>query len=198
MNRTTATFFVLGTLASLLPGSFGLAAPGSKPAGKMRDAATHNDLSNKLRLQQQSDPIRNLGPAIGKVDEDPAAKFAGRDLIKDSAIICYRGNLTLVPKRSVLHVPNALKNRLGEQANVKVLRWPDFYNANRGWIRTVEVTRDQAMGLAPMPESTVEALSKSSSVIIATFKSGPISVLPLKEPQEGESAEATTATKELQ
>ena len=189
MKPTTATILILGVLAGLLLEHSSKAAPGAKPDSRIRDAATHSELSNALRMAQQNDPIRNLGPAIGKSDEDPAAKFAGRDLIKDSTIICFRGGLTLVPKRAVLHIPDALKDRIGEQSGVKVMRWVDFYNANRGWIRTMEVTRDQAHGEAPLSEASLEAIKKSSSLVVATFNGGPISVLPLKEPEDEAAAE---------
>jgi hypothetical protein len=150
----------------------------------MRDSASHTQLSNSLRMAQQKDPIRDLGPAIGKVEEDPAKRNASRDLIKDSTILCFRGYLTLVPKRAVLHLPEKLADRFKEQPNIKVQSWQDFYLANRGWIRTVEVTREQAMGLAPLSEDLVETFAKSTSAVVATFKGGPISVLPLKEPEE--------------
>lgn len=151
---------------------------------KMRDAATHDQLSQTLRMAQQKDPIRDMGPAIGKTEEDPAKALAGRDLIKDSAILCYRGSLTLVPKRAVLHLPDALKDRFEEKSKVKVISWKDFYQSNRGWIRTVEVSREQAMGQAPMNEEVTKSFEQSTSAVIATFKGGPISVLPYVAPEE--------------
>lgn len=150
----------------------------------MRDAATHDQLASSLRMAQQKDPIRDTGPAIGKHEEDPAVKNSGRDLIKDSTILCYRGFLTLVPKRAVLHLPEKLKDRFEIQPNIQVQPWPEFYQANRGWIRTIEVTREQAMGEVAMPEEVVEAFKTSTSAVVATFKGGPISVLPVKEPVE--------------
>lgn len=150
----------------------------------MRDAATHDQLAKSLRMAQQNDPIRETGPAIGKHEEDPASRNSSRDLIKDSTILCYRGFLTLVPKRAVLHLPEKLKDRFEIQPNIKVQPWPEFYQANRGWIRTIEVTREQAMGEEAMSEEVVESFKTSTSAIVATFKGGPISVLPVKEPAE--------------
>lgn len=173
----------LGTLL-IFAGSFHLAAAEKRPTQPMREAATHDTLSHSLRMAQQKDPVQNLGPAIGKSDEDPSKAYAGRDLIKDSAILCYRGFLTLVPKRAVLHLPEKLKERFEVQENVKVQTWKDFYQSNRGWIRTVEVTREQAMGQTPMPEEIVAAFEESTSAVIATFKGGPISVLPYVAPVE--------------
>lgn len=174
-----------------------------RPSTKMRDAATHDQLSQSLRMVQQKDPIQDLGPAIGKTDEDPAKPMASRDLIKDSAILCYRGFLTLVPKRAVLHLPETLKERFEAKEKVKVVSWKDFYQGNRGWLRTVEVTREQAMGQAPMDEEVVKSFQTGTSAVVATFKGGPISVLPYVAPEadtgeEGEkSAPASGASTPL-
>lgn len=175
--------FVLGFLSVLSCAPLA-AQSGVTAKVAMKDPVNHNQLSNSLRMAQQADPVRNLGPAIGKADEDPAKRNASRDLIKDSTILCYRGFLTLVPKRAVLHLPEKLTDRFKEQPNIKVQSWQDFYLANRGWIRTVEVTREQAMGQTPLSEDLVETFKTSASAVIATFKGGPISVLPLKEPEE--------------
>lgn len=150
---------------------------------KMRDVATHDELSQRLRMTLQKDPIRNLGPEAGNLDVDPAVRTHSRDLVRDSTIISFNGNLTLVPKRAVLHIPEEIADRIGAKSGQKVLTWIEFLQLNRGWIRTVEVSRDQVMGHAPLPPNSVEAFAKSSSMVVATFKGGPVSVLPLKEPE---------------
>ncbi len=149
----------------------------------MRDAATHDELSKSLRMAQQNDPVRNIGPAIGNVEEDPAKQYGELDLIKDSIILCYRGSLTLLPKRSVLHLPEALKPRFEAVEGAGVQVWADFFKNNRGWIRTLEVTRAQAMGEEPLDEDVVAAFKESAAVVVATFKGGPISVKPYVAPE---------------
>lgn len=164
---------------------------------KMRDAATHDQLSQKLRMTLQHDPIRDLGPKIGNVDVDPAIMTHSRDLVRDSTVITYRGNLTLVPKRAVLHIPDEIKDRIGAKEGMKVLTWRDFFQMNRGWIRTVEVSREQVMGESPLPAGIVEAYKKSSSMVVATFKGGAVSVLPVKTPElpVEEESELQSATR---
>ncbi len=165
-----------------------LAEPAPRKTIPMRDSTTHETLSQSLRMAQQKDPIRDLGPAAGDVENDPSKRNSERDLIKDSAILCYQGLLTLVPKRAVLHLPEELKDRFEVKPDITVKPWAEFYALNRGWIRTIEVTRAQAMGEEPMSEETVEAYRESKAAIIATYKGGPISVLPLKVPaEEGEN-----------
>ncbi|MEM6277908.1 MAG: hypothetical protein AAF733_00415 [Verrucomicrobiota bacterium] len=158
-----------------------LAAQKKVDLSQMRDAASHDELSQKLRMAKQSDPIRNLGPPTGNTEEDPSLANAERDLVKSSAIFSFRGNLTLVPKRAVLHVPSNYESRMAPVKGDKVQTWRQFYQSNRGWIRTMEVTREQALGHVPFSEETAEAISESSVVVVATYKGGPISVLPLKD-----------------
>ncbi|MEM9281982.1 MAG: hypothetical protein AAGA96_09160 [Verrucomicrobiota bacterium] len=194
-SSNLTTFSVLISLG-MLPPFLGVVA---QDKGSMRDVAKHEDLSQRLRMSQQNDPIKEIGPAIGKTEEDPSVPQSKRSLLASSSLLCFRGELTLVPKRAVLHVPDHLKSRFEVNGKVQVKNWEEFYLANRGWIRTMEVTRDQAMGYKPMPEATVQAIQGSSSVIIATYQKGPIAVRPYQEKEEesieGTSEEATTPTR---
>ncbi|HRQ87198.1 MAG TPA: hypothetical protein PLA50_00245 [Bacteroidia bacterium] len=183
MNRKR--LLVLALVAS----GFAQAQPEAQPASRpMRDAASHDALSQSLRMAQQADPIRNTGPAIGEADKDPSLLLAGRDLVKDSAIFCFQGRLTLVPKTCVLHLPETLKARFEATPGAKVVPWADFYRQNQGWIRTLEVSQEQAMGQAPLSEEAVAAFETSSSVVVATFQGGPISVRPYTPPSPESSA----------
>lgn len=171
--------------------SFSADPPRFERSTKMRDAARHEDLAQKLKMSAHHDPIRSLGPAIGNLDEDPAKRVTGRDLVKESTVLNYRGFLTLVPKRAVIHTPANYEDRFKPSDEAKVQSWADFFKGNRGWIRTLEVSREQAMGLAPMDEAVMTALQEGSQVVVATFKGGPISVMPYVAPETEETDEPT-------
>lgn len=183
-NTRSGVFALLGLLGITSSAFAEPKASKFKAETKMRDVATQQELVSKLKMTSQKSPLRDVGPPIGNREVDPSKRLAERDLVKSSTVVCYRGFLTLVPKQSVLHIPEKLNDRIGPRPGVKVQTWKDFYQANRGWIRTVEVTRPQALGHAPIPEKMKEAFSESSYLVIATFKEGPISVLPLKDPEE--------------
>ncbi len=183
MNLTHALFAALGVAMALNP-STSMGAPEAR--APMRDVAKHDDLSMKLRMAQQKDPINNMGPAIGNLEEDPSIPQTKRSFIDSSTILCFRGLITFVPKRAVLHVPKHLESRLKIQGKIQVKNWQEFYLANRGWIRTIEVTRDQALGNTPFSEAAIAAMSESSSLIVATFKEGPIAVRPPQKKDAGE------------
>lgn len=154
----------------------------------MRDVVSHEALTLALRQSQQKDPMKELAARSGESTIDPVKENRPRDLIKNSDILCFRGAATLVPKRAVLHIPDYHKNRLGIQPGAKIQSFSEFFAVNRGWIQTVEVSREQAEGKQPLAEAKVEMIAKSSRIMIATFRGGPISVLPLQEPAEDENA----------
>lgn len=160
------------------------------PAPRMRDAATHEQISLAMRKVSQADPMRNLTPAKGR---DPSLVNQPKDLIASSDILCFGGLATLVPKRAVMHVPKNLADRLKFLPGSKVMSWADFFAQNRGWITTVEVSRIQAEGNKPLDEEISKRIGKSSNLIVATYQGGPISVLPPKVPVEG-AKEATIQT----
>ena len=144
----------------------------------MRDAATHEQLSLVLRKADQVDPMKKLLPAKG---EDPSMQNRPKDLLSESDIISFRGIATLVPKRSVLQIPDGCKERMKFEPGSKIVSWAEFFAANRGWINTVEVSRVQAEGNKPLPEESVKTISVSRNLVVAVYQGGPISILPLKE-----------------
>ncbi|MBC8127021.1 MAG: hypothetical protein H8M99_07745 [Gloeobacteraceae cyanobacterium ES-bin-144] len=146
---------------------------------RMRDASTHEELSQKLRMNEQNDPMRKLTPAKGP---DPLKANPPKSMLSESDVLCYNGVMTLVPKRAVLKIPNNMLDRMKYQRGAKLLSWKDFYALNRGWITTVEVSRSQAEGNAQIAEDAKKRMVDSGNLIVATYQSGPISVLPVKIP----------------
>jgi hypothetical protein len=150
-------------------------------APPMRDAATHEQLSLAYRKASQQDPMRKQAPAKGP---DPSTATPPTNLIADSDVICFNGNVALVPKRAIIQIPKNYEDRLKYQPGAKLMGWTEFYSLNRGWITTVEVSRGQAAGTIPIADETRKQISKSGNLIIGTYQGGPISVLPPKAPAE--------------
>lgn len=154
-------------------------------APRMRDAATHEQLSLAYRMAAQTDPMRNMPPAKGA---DPSVSNRPKDLVSDSDILCFGGLATLVPKRAILTIPKNLADRLKFLPGSQIQSWAEFYAQNRGWITTVEVSRPQAEGNKPLDEELTKRIGKSTNLVVATYLGGPISVLPLKAPVETANA----------
>lgn len=157
------------------------------PDAKMRDAVTHDALVPVYRAAEQNDPMRKLVPAKGV---DPSKVNQPKDLLAESDVLCFGGAATLVPKRAVLNLPKNLAARMKFEPGSKLLPWAEFYAVNRGWITTVEVTRAQAEGNHAMAAELAERVRKSPNLVVATYQTGPISVLPPK-PKAADAKDAT-------
>jgi hypothetical protein len=177
---------------SVLAAALALAAgqPVAAQAPVMRDAATHEELSTTLRVAMNSNPLTEHKPAPGP---DPSKLNVSESIVSQSDFLSFAGRATIVPKRAILHIPANMADRVKLQPGSQIQTWAEFYAMNRGWITTVEVTRIQAGGNEALAEELTERISKSSNLIVATFKSGPISVLPLKVPHPVQTP-ATAAT----
>lgn len=158
--------------------------PGSPP---MTEPVSAEELSNRLRHARQNDPIRKLVPPANP-GADPSKGTHGRDLIAESTVLNHAGVMTLVPKRAVLHLPEALKSRVGIRDGSELLPWARFLELNRSWIHAESVSRERALGKTPFSSEETQALRSSGKVIIATFEGGPISVLPTAFPVESDDA----------
>lgn len=159
----------------------------------MRDAATHEQLSEALRVAINKGPLAEMKPAPGP---DPSKVNIPENIVKTSDFLSFSGRATLVPKKAILHVPANMADRVKLQPGSQIQTWADFYAMNRAWVTTVEVSRVQAEGNQALPEATLERIAKSSTLVVATYQGGPISVLPLKVPAPAvDPANPETATK---
>lgn len=184
---------VAACAALVAPAIAQVPAPQAAQKPVFRDAATSDQLAMKLRKAEQEDPMRNLKTLKESKGEDPSVKTRPPSLLENSDIICFQGDAVLVPKRAILQAPASLADRMKLQPGAKFRRWIDFYAANRGWITTIEVSRTQAEGNDEIPEESrnqMARMAKMGNLIVATYKSSPISVLPPKVPAAGTPAAA--------
>lgn len=165
------------------------AAHAEAPA--MRDATTEEQLVLNWRKAAQTDPMKNMTLVKG---EDPSVKNRPQDLLSQSDILCFEGIATLVPKHAIMQVPETCAQRLKIQPEAKIVGWADFYAANRGWITTIEISREQAEGKEPIAEDTRKMMTQCRNLIVATYMGGPISLLPPKVPPPGKTPPAATPT----
>ncbi len=163
----------------------------------MSEPVSAEELSNRLRHARQNDPIRKLVPP-GNPGSDPSRGTHGRDLIAESTVLNHGGLMTLVPKRAVLHLPEALESRVGTRDGAELQPWVKFFEVNRSWLHAEPVTRERALGKTPFSAEETKALRSSGKIIIATFEGGPISVLPAAlatESSDGERPHESTLRK---
>ncbi len=108
-------------------------------------------------------------------------------LYKNSHIIVNRGAHTIIPKRSILFLPERIKTRVVEKPSGTFVLWPTFKRNNRDRIWTYEVTLDQARGITPLPEGKMKDFAKLSRMVVALYRGNPVSVLPPKQDSSKDS-----------
>jgi hypothetical protein len=161
-----------------------LHAQTAQPA--FRDAATHEQLSQKFRVVSQNNPMKHLPVATG---EDPTVVNRVGNLLENSDVLTFKGLTTLVPKNALVLIPEKFKGVVNSSTNdTRIVSWLDFYAQNRGWISTVEITFAQARGDEPVNPETLAALGKSGNLVVAVLKGGPISLMPPKPATPTETA----------
>ena len=161
--------------------------PVATKAAASQDSVTDAQLKERAAQTKVEDFVNQFTPSED-TEADPSKAQAERDIISESDILCFNGVATLVPKSSVIHIPDALKGRMELVPGAKIVTWVEFIQLNRGWITSLEVKLTEATGETAFSEERTEWISENGKIIVATLQGGPISVLPPKEP------EATTET----
>lgn len=102
------------------------------------------------------------------------------DLYANSVLLSDGSYHTLLPKRALLHVPEALQGRVVEEPEGRLLLWPDFLKRNRNWLVGQEVTFETAKGEQPFSQEEMDIFRRNNLVVVAVLRGSPISVLPPK------------------
>lgn len=125
--------------------------------------------------------LQNNSP-MTRLEVPTEVKARGTDaerpsIIKDSLILHDGKNWTLIPKGSVIFLPEILKSRVDAKPCGNLLTFAEFIVQNRNWITTNEVSFDQAAGNKALPAERLDFWSKQDKIVVAVHQSGPISVV---------------------
>lgn len=148
----------------------------AEPSRQVVDIVTADELAKQRKTAPQYEQGKEFQPSENT--EDPSKKNVVSDIVSQSDILSYAGYTTLVPKHAIVHRPAGFEDRYVFKPGTKVVNWPAFYQANRGWITVIEITRAQAEGNVPLAEEVQEMLRKSTSLVVAVYQGDPISLLP--------------------
>ncbi len=122
----------------------------------------------------------------GFVTEEQKSK--GWDLMEYSEFIGMDGYVTLLPKGSILLVPERLKANVLPKAVGRFLPWPEFSARYRGLVSVREVTMDECSGKKQIDVKSFDAARKSGLIIVAIHAGSPISVAKSALPTQTETA----------
>jgi len=156
----------------LFPGSGVIPIPGNPTEKKGTVEEVKRKIEEAKRRYEQSKKEGN-------------AKSGSQSLKKfydGSTIITLEDVHTVVPKGSVLHVPEGLAKMIVKQPKGKMMFWPAFLQKYPKLVTSKEVTWKTAKGEDPIKESEIKACVKGGKIVVAVFKKNPLSVL---EPTSG-------------
>ena len=111
------------------------------------------------------------------VDSDRNNRAKLKKFYEGSTIITLEDIHTVVPKGSVLHVPEGLAKMIVKQPKGEMMFWPEFLQKYPKLVITKEVTWKTAKGEDPIKGSELKAFVEGGKIVVAVFKKNPLSVL---------------------
>ena len=102
----------------------------------------------------------------------------GWDLMENSEFIAFNGGSTLLPKGSILHIPEKFRPNVVPKPTGKLVIWTEFAGLYRGLVTCFNVTLAQAAGQAPIDEARLETARKTGLIVVAMLDGNPVSVSP--------------------
>lgn len=116
----------------------------------------------------------------GIVNKSFEVKKQERSMFDGMTILGSTGQWTIVPANAFLARSAVLSRYVLEEAAGTYVQWAEFSRRNRGWLKSHEVTIETIKGEEPITDEQLESFLKSRKVVVATYKSSPVSVLPAR------------------
>ena len=113
-------------------------------------------------------------------EQAPAAVTESPGIYTGSIILRHGSTHTVVPKNSVIHLPDHLQGKITRSPEGRYIPWPKFYTANRSWLLTHQVTLDQASGKDPIKPNARTQLKSINRIVVSVYQNHPISKLPTR------------------
>lgn len=99
------------------------------------------------------------------------------NLSKRFTVLSSGKTWTIVPRKSVIHVPKHMQKKISEkQPNSKFLSFKQFSRKHSGWLHTFPVSEDQSFGRKEIAESRWKTLTGLSKIVITTYNKNPVSL----------------------
>ncbi|MDA0813813.1 MAG: hypothetical protein O3C21_15660 [Verrucomicrobia bacterium] len=168
--------------------------PDSVEASPRRSAVRDIITPQELRERRKAAP--KLGELL-KERAKPAPSQKPKPSAKDSllarSIILFDGEkYTLIPKGSILHLPEAHRARIVAEPQGGFTVWRKFLKRNASWLAPKEVPLEMAQGDATSAQAILREIANDERVLVSVYKGGPIMVLePEPVPAEPENRTAS-------
>lgn len=122
--------------------------------------------------------VFTLGFGSLQAESKPSAKkYYNPNPYSNCHILVSGNTYTIVPKQSVLNLPERYKKRISSTPKGKFLFFKEFKAKNYGWLKTHKVTIEQSKKGQAIAEEKLKLLKESGLVVIAVRKNRPVPVL---------------------
>ncbi len=102
--------------------------------------------------------------------------YATQKSSSQSIILTDGSNWTLVPRGSVLFLPQEQQEKIGKRPVGNLLPWKKFVSLNKSWISAEEVTLRQAEGIHEIDPRRTSYWPKQDKIMVAVYLDAPITV----------------------
>lgn len=144
-----------------------------------------------VRAATLSVSLLALSLSGGEAAERPARRgIATIDINKITDVLSSGGYSTVIPKRSVLHLPVGLESKIARKSNQKYSSFSEFYKRNQNWIFKMELTMAEARGDKAINKEKLDRAKKLGKLVLAVHRGHPIAVrTPKKSTNEAQLVE---------
>ncbi|WP_367872418.1 hypothetical protein [Luteolibacter sp. Populi] len=105
---------------------------------------------------------------------DPVAK--GWDLETNSEFVVFDGNVTILPKGAIIHVPDRYKANVVTKMQGNLMLWPEFVARYPGLVARMDVTMEEVTGTTPFKPERLLAERRRNLIIVGVLNGNPITV----------------------
>lgn len=119
----------------------------------------------------------NVVTAKPKITPKVTQTSVKKNSLYDRATILGSGNYwTIVPKKSVINLPDSLRGKIIPAPKGKYLAFSKFLSRNPRWLHAYPINLDYARGKKSLDKHRFTSLKRSNKIVITTHKKDPISL----------------------
>ena len=174
MRTTTKSALLLFALV-IFPSAGAFAQPTGKAGLGIQALPKQRSVDTVPPVNRQDvfEKLRKTSPASAAPTDSAKEDWQGMSALD---FIIYGGDTTVVPKGSILHVPESMLNNVGSSLPGNTIPWIEFLVKYPGIITQMEVSLKTASGEAPVNSEALALLAKSERIIVAVLNGSPISI----------------------
>lgn len=140
-------------------------------ASTQAEPLTHEKL---LEMQKNSAAAQN--PHVSEVAKYKRSTEIG--LAESSDFLCNGTIWTIIPKNSIINLPDRLKSKVLAMPKGKFVPWDEFLLKNPAWLTTAKVDLATSSGESKVDENRLLQFRQTGKIVVAVLEKSPISVTP--------------------